>query len=159
MTVQAEKNSKENHHGDFYQSLRAKVKKWAETNEGKENKWLSFILIAPDLFHLMCKLTVEKDVPVEYKAKLAIAIAYFVSPIDLIPELLVGPVGYVDDIAIAVYVLNGLINDTNPEVVKKHWAGEGDILEVIKYIMQTADEMVGKGLWKKLMAVIDKLKK
>ena len=135
---------------DFYQELRAKFKAWLQSDEGKTSKWAEYLLFAPDLFHLLCKLTIDKDVPTEEKAKLAIAIAYFVSPIDLVPEALVGPLGYVDDISIAAYVLNSIVNKTNPQIIEKHWAGEGDVLELIKHILQVADDMVGSGLWAKL---------
>lgn len=139
---------------DFYAQLRGKVRNWAKTKDGKTNKWAEYLLFAPDLFHLLCKLTIDPDVPAEGKVKLAAAIAYFVSPLDLIPEAIVGPVGYVDDIALAAYVLNSIINKTDPSVVRKHWAGEGDVLNVISHILKVADEMVGAGLWRKLRGLV-----
>lgn len=139
---------------DFYQNLRAKIKDWL-SKDGSSNKWAEYILLAPDLFHLLCKLTMDKDVLVSDKAKLAGAIAYFVSPLDIVPEALLGPAGYVDDIALAAYVLNSIINNTDPLVVKKHWAGEGDVLEVIKSILKVVDQMVGAGLWNKLRKKFD----
>jgi uncharacterized membrane protein YkvA (DUF1232 family) len=111
-------------------------------------------MAAPDLFHLLCKLAIDKEVSVKEKAKLAGAIAYFVVPFDLIPEALVGPAGYVDDVALAAYVLNGIIKNSGPDVVIKHWAGEGDVLELIKHILGIADEMVGSGLWRKLKRLV-----
>jgi len=140
--------------GDYYQKLREKFRKWASSKEGKTNKWTEYLLFAPDLFHLLCKLSIDKDVPAKQKAKLAGAIAYFACPIDLIPEAIVGPVGYIDDIALAAYVLDSIINNTGPAVVKKHWAGDQDVLEVIQHILEVADEMVGSGLWKKLKKVV-----
>ncbi len=139
-----------NQDGDFYQNLRNKFRDWLQSDAGKKHKYAEYLMFAPDLFHLMCKLSIDPDVPVKHKAKLAGAIAYFVSPIDLVPEGLVGPIGYVDDLAIAAYVLNGIVNNTDPEVMKKHWAGEGDVLENIKNILKVADDMVGSGLWAKL---------
>ena len=76
-------------------------------------------------------------------------------PLDLIPEAIAGPIGYLDDISIAAYVLNSIVNNTSPEVVRKHWAGEKDVLDVIQQILKKADEMVGSGLWKKLKRLID----
>lgn len=135
---------------DFYQKFRKEMKEWVESKTGKENKYVDYLMFAPDLFHLLCKLSVDKEVPVKEKAKLVAAIAYFISPLDLIPEIITGPLGYVDDIALAAYVLNGMINKTSEEVVKKHWAGDKDILELIQQIIKVADEMVGSGLWKKI---------
>jgi len=72
--------------GDFYQQLRADIRTWLETKTGRSSKWSEYLLVAPDLFHLLCKLALDKEVPAGEKAKLAGAIAYFVSPIDLLPE-------------------------------------------------------------------------
>lgn len=134
---------------DFYQSLRNKIKEW-EHKEGANHKWAEYILLAPDFFHLLCKLALEKEVPIKEKAKIAGAIAYFVSPVDVIPEGLVGPVGFVDDVALAAYVLNSIINSCDEEIVVKHWAGEQNLLDLIKEILKVADEMVGSGLWRKI---------
>ncbi|MHC0037930.1 YkvA family protein [Pseudoneobacillus sp. C159] len=133
---------------DFYQSFRRRMQEWKISEDGKINKFADILMFGPDLFHLLCKLTVDENVSVADKAKLAAAIAYFVSPVDLIPEALTGPVGYVDDVAIAAYVLNGIINNSSPEIVQKHWAGDEDVLKVIKQILEVADNMVGTGLWK-----------
>jgi len=132
---------------DFYQELRVKIKNWARTDDGQSNQWTEYLLFAPDLFHLLCKLTLDKDIMIADKAKLAGAITYFISPIDLIPEGILGPIGYIDDIALAAYVLNSIINNSDPEVVRRHWAGENDVLDVIKQILSVADQMVGSGLW------------
>ena len=86
---------------------------------------------------------------------LAGAVAYFVLPIDLLPEAILGPVGYLDDIAIASYVLNKVVNQTSPEIVRKYWAGEHDVLIVIKNTLSVADSMLGKGLWNKLKGRFD----
>ena len=70
---------------DFYQRLRISIRDWLATEEGSSNKWSEYLLLAPDFFHLLCKLSIDRDVPTKEKAKLAVAIAYFVSPLDLLP--------------------------------------------------------------------------
>jgi len=135
---------------DFYKKLRSDVKTWLNKNLDKKNEWSDYILIAPDLFHLMCKLSVDKDVPAGKKVKLVAGIAYFISPIDLLPEAFLGPIGYLDDIAVAAYIVNQLVNDINPQIVRKHWAGEQDILDLIKTILANADKMIGSKMWKKI---------
>lgn len=138
---------------DFYQRLRTRIRKWVK-KQGAKSKYSDYLLFAPDLFHLLCKLSVDPRVPVREKAKLAAAIAYYVSPADLIPEAIFGPIGYVDDISLAAYVLNSIVNTTSPAVVRSHWAGDGDVLDVIRQILQVADETVGAGLWKRLVALV-----
>jgi len=135
---------------DFYQKLRKKLKNYLQSKEGSANKWADYLLWAPDLFHLLCKLSVDKDVPGKEKVKLLAAIAYFISPLDFIPEAILGPAAYADDLALTAYVLNSLLNHVDPEVIRRHWAGDEDVLEVIKKILQVAETMVGKGIWQRL---------
>jgi uncharacterized membrane protein YkvA (DUF1232 family) len=135
---------------DFYQRLREQVRDWLDSETGKSHQWSEYVMMAPDLFHLLWKLSTDPDVPASDKVKLVGALAYFISPIDLIPEAVVGPVGFVDDIALAAYVLNGVVNHTDPAVLRRHWAGEDDVLEVLRRILAAADRMVGSGVWKKL---------
>lgn len=135
---------------DYYRQLRGQIRAWIVSDKGRSNRWAEYILFAPDLFHLLWKLSTDPDVPAKDKVKLAGALAYFISPIDLIPEAIFGPVGFVDDIALAAYVLNGVVNHTDPEVIRRHWAGESDVLDVIRRILAAADRMVGSGVWNKL---------
>ena len=135
---------------DFYQKIRKDVKQWVNDNLDKENKWVDYILAAPDLFHLLCKLTADSEIPSNKKIKLVAGIAYFISPIDLLPEAFLGPIGYLDDIAVAAFILNDLINEVDPQIIRKHWAGEQDVLVLIKTILTNADKMIGSKMWKKI---------
>lgn len=134
---------------DFYQALRARIASWLES-KGKGFKHAQILLLAPDLFHLLTRLMFDRRIPSGEKAKLGGAIAYFISPVDLVPEALLGPAGYVDDVALAAFVLSRLINAGHGGVAKELWAGDGDLLEVIQRILEVADEMVGSGLWERL---------
>jgi uncharacterized membrane protein YkvA (DUF1232 family) len=140
----------EEKHLDFYRKIRKDVKDWVNDNLDKENKWADYILAAPDLFHLLCKLTTDREIPSNKKIKLVAGIAYFISPIDLLPEMFLGPVGYLDDIAVAAFILNDLINEVDPQIVKKHWAGEQDVLVLIKTILANADKMIGRKMWQRI---------
>lgn len=138
------------HEMDFYKVLRSRVGEWLKSGTNSRYRWGQILALAPDFFYLVFKLSTDPAVPAKEKVKLAGVLAYFISPIDLIPEAVFGPVGYIDDVALAAFALNALINYVDPEVVRKHWAGEGDVLEVIKKILKVADNMVGRGIWKKL---------
>ena len=93
---------------DFYKKIRKKINDWLESNTGKNKQWSEYILLAPDLFHLLTKLSIDKELPESKKVKLYAAIAYFISPIDLLPEAFFGPVGFLDDIALSAYVFGDL---------------------------------------------------
>jgi uncharacterized membrane protein YkvA (DUF1232 family) len=140
----------EKKHLDFYKKIRKDVKRWVNDNLDKENKWVDYILAAPDLFHLLCKLTADSEIPSNKKLKIVAGIAYFISPIDLLPEMFLGPIGYLDDIAVAAFILNDLINEVDPQIVRKYWAGEQDVLDLIKTILVNADEMIGSKMWRRI---------
>jgi len=139
---------------DFYRKLRIKIVDWIDTETGQKNKWADYIMLVPDFFYLLVKLSMDKAVSLDDKAKLALAIAYFISPIDLMPEAILGPIGYLDDLAIAAYVLNNIINNNSPEIIQKHWVGDGDVLLLIKGVLSKADEMIGSGLWGKIKKAV-----
>ena len=141
---------------DFYQKLRTDIKKWFDEKKVVDNKWADYILLAPDLFHLLTKLVIDPDVPSSKKVKIAGIIAYFISPLDFLPEMLLGPVGYLDDIALTAYILNDIINEVDAKIVQRNWAGERDILNLVKTIIANANNMVGSGVWKKLKRTFGK---
>jgi uncharacterized membrane protein YkvA (DUF1232 family) len=135
---------------DFYQKLRIQIISWIGQKNNRNQRWAEYILLAPDLFHLLCKLMLEAEVPPAKKIKLAAVIAYFISPLDFFPEGFFGPIGYLDDIALTAYVLNDLINEIDPRIVSHNWAGDGDILNLLKTILLNSDKMLGSGLWRKI---------
>lgn len=130
---------------DFYEKIREKLFKWAN-NEGKKNKLLNTIMLAPDLFYLLWKLSLDSEVPVKQKAKAILGLTYFILPVDFMPESLMGPIGYLDDIVATVLILNSLLNDVPQELLEKYWLGEGSILLIIQKILKTSNELIGTGV-------------
>ncbi len=139
---------------DFYKKLRVKIRKWLESKEGKNHRLSGVIMLAPDLVHLLIRLILDADVPKAQKAKLIAVLAYFVSPIDMIPEGIVGPAGYIDDIVLAVMTLHAMLNHVDEEVVRRHWAGEGDILEVVQSILDSAASLLDEGILRNLKRML-----
>jgi uncharacterized membrane protein YkvA (DUF1232 family) len=123
----------------FYHQLRAEVRAWSK-RQGKDKLGATgeLVLLAPDFFKLLCTLLLDARVPGVAKAKLGIAVAYFVSPVDLIPEAIVGPIGYLDDVAVAAYALNSILDATTTPVVREVWSGKGDVIEAIARVLDGA---------------------
>ncbi len=132
---------------DFYQKLRIKIANYLDK---KDFEYGDILLLAPDFFHLMVKLSLDPKVETVKKAKLAFAITYFFSPIDLLPEAFLGPIGYLDDIALAAYVLNDFVNNNESDLLYEHWAGQSDVLASIQNVLTLSNRFLGEGLWKKL---------
>ncbi len=139
---------------DFYQKLRARVSEWAAGRDLKTNKAASFVLAAPDLFHLCCKLLTDRRTPAQGKLTMGLVIGYFISPIDLIPEAIFGPLGFIDDVAFAALAIDKLVDSVGEDVILEHWAGEQDGLQLVRSIVATMDEQLGKRVAAKLRKLI-----
>ncbi|MGQ7280490.1 MULTISPECIES: YkvA family protein [Brevibacillus] len=136
-------------HQRFYDKLRAKIEAFIREKGGSE-KAAAYILLAPDLFVLLARLLLDKRVGVQAKAVAGIAVAYFITPIDFIPEALTGTFGLLDDVVLAVYALRRILVDVDEAIVREHWNGEEDLLQVITKVVKSADELVGKKLVRKI---------
>lgn len=137
---------------EFYHKLRRTVKIWAGGEQSRANRYADFILASPDLFMLMTRLSRDDRVSQTNRNKVARAVAYFINPLDLVPELILGPAGLVDDIALAGYVLHDLLESTDPTIVREHWEGNADILDLLRQILAAADTMVGGPVWRRIIA-------
>ncbi len=151
-------NRLEQENKDFYQKLRVRMHSWLETKMGSKNKYADYLLFAPDLFHLMVKLVGDKRVDTKDKAILVGAVTYFVAPFDFIPEFIVGPGGYIDDIIIASYVINTLVNKFSPEMIEEHWAGDQTALSVIQKVSGISGKVLGKTRLQKIVGAFSKSK-
>jgi uncharacterized membrane protein YkvA (DUF1232 family) len=64
-------------------------------------------------------------------------IAYVLSPVDFIPELLVGPLGAIDDVGIVLLGLTMFMQASPPDIVQEHLralrAGRGDAVAAPQY--------------------------
>ncbi len=133
-------------HADFYQRLRRRMRAWSNSRQARSSKWAEYVLLAPDLFHLVCRLMLDPSVASEHRVKLAMVAAYYLAPMDLMAEIFLGPLGFLDDVALAAFVLNSLLRDTPEETVRRHWAGDGDVLEWLRKIVGSTDAMLGQRL-------------
>jgi len=141
---------------EYYLNLRKKIFNWAEQKGLKNKKILGYVLLAPDFFYLLWKLSLDKDIPGEDKILIGIALFYFISPFDLLPEVIMGPVGFIDDVAIAAYVTKKIIKNAGEEKVKQYWPGEEGLIETIEKVLTKTDELIGSGLWKRIIKLIEK---
>lgn len=131
----------------FYRRLRERVKRWAQKRPIPEQR-LEYLLVAPDLFILFTRLALDSRVPDRVKAKVVAGIAYFVSPLDMIPDFL-GPPGLLDDVVVAAWIIRTIfaeLNRLDPSILEDHWEGEKDVLQRVTVIVDRADAVLGKGL-------------
>lgn len=90
------------------------------------------LLLLPRLVLLVLKLSWDKRVPVRLRLLCLGGLVYIVSPLDFIPEALFGAFGYLDDLAIALVILDILLSNIEPAIIQEHWDGDEDVLKIIK---------------------------
>ncbi|TDL34877.1 DUF1232 domain-containing protein [Jeotgalibacillus sp. S-D1] len=136
---------------NFYHTLRSKINNWLETKTGKNHKYAKYLLFAPDIFYLLINVVRDKRVSTKDKAIAAGAIGYFILPFDLIPEGLIGPGGYIDDLIVASFVLQSIVNNLSPDIIQDHWAGDEDGLVIINKAAGLSEKVMGKGVLPKII--------
>jgi len=140
----------------FYDRIRSTIERYVEGKGAVLGKTAEFLLLVPDVFNLLWRLTTDGRVNGKDKVLLVSAVGYFVMPFDLIPEALLGPIGYMDDLVFGVYVLNKLVGSVDVSVLREHWSGSDDVLETIQKVLNAADSLVGKDLVTKIKKMMGK---
>lgn len=136
----------------FYDRIRETIASRIE--KGKiSGRAQDVVFFAPDVFILLFRLTRDERVSGKNKVLLGTAVAYYVFPIDLIPDFL-GPIGFLDDLILGVYVLNRMLADTDEQILRDHWSGSGDVLDVIRRVLKAADGLVASDVVKAIKKIV-----
>ena len=135
----------------FYDRIRQRIHTYLK-GKGKVAQSSEYLLLVPDLFMLLVRLAGDSRVSGANKVLLGSGIAYYIFPLDIMPEAFLGPMGYLDDLVLGVYMLNKMLTDTDVEILREHWSGEEDVLLMIRRVLGAADHLVGTEL-------IDRLKR
>ena len=90
----------------------------------------NLLLIIPNMLLLCARLLTDSRVPATERALVAGAIIYAIIPFDLIPDM-IPFVGQIDDAYLIALTLLRLMERTDPKVVREHWSGGGDVVELV----------------------------
>jgi uncharacterized membrane protein YkvA (DUF1232 family) len=132
----------------FYDRLRERILRAVERRGGRLGGAVAeTLLLAPDVFMLLARLSLDKEVPKETRVLVSGALAYFLLPVDLLPEMVVGVGGYVDDVILALMVLSQSLGD---DLAQKHWSGPQSVREVLRDVLGTAEALAGTSLYGRL---------
>jgi uncharacterized membrane protein YkvA (DUF1232 family) len=99
---------------------------------GERSDLRDLVLLLPDLTVLLFRLLRDERVPLGGKAIALLGVGYVLSPIDLVPGLLFGPIGVLDDLFVVGATLSRILNYVHPDIVRSHWSGQGDALDAIQ---------------------------
>ena len=127
----------------LYDRLRAALR---PVVPGASSDLRDVMLAFPDLVMLLARLLRDPRVAVGDKALALFGVVYVVSPLDLMPVWLFGPLGVLDDLFVVAATLSRVVNHVHPDVVRSHWSGQGDALQLIQRATDWSEQRLGKRL-------------
>ncbi|MEN8040330.1 MAG: DUF1232 domain-containing protein [Actinomycetota bacterium] len=89
------------------------------------------LLLLPNVVVLLTRLLRDPRVPIRRKVFVGSVLAYVVSPVDLVPDFVVG-LGRLDDIVFVSLAIDHLMSGADAEIVREHWNGSQDGLDLIR---------------------------
>lgn len=128
----------------FYDRLRDRMRAYLEKKGALAGKTGEYLLLVPDIFILLWRLVNDPRINSKNKVMLGSGIAYYLFPLDLIPD--VTAIGYLDDLIFGVFLLNKMLGDTDPEILREHWSGKDDLLTSIQNVMGAAENLIGSDI-------------
>ena len=118
------------------------------------SRMTNLVLIIPNLLLLSARLMVDPRVPAKERMLVAGAIVYALVPFDFIPDM-IPFVGQVDDAYLIALTLLRLMSVTEPRVVREHWRGGGDVVELVGATALLAGKLLPKRIRRVLTSHVE----
>ena len=118
------------------------------------SRMTNLLLVIPNFLFLSARLMVDQRVPAKERLLVAGAIVYAFVPLDFIPDMLPF-VGQVDDAYLISLTLLRLMTVTEPHVVREHWRGGGDVVELIGATALIAGRLLPKKIRRVLTSRVE----
>lgn len=98
-------------------------------------------LAVPNLVVLLGRLLADPEVPRRRKVLAGGAMAYVVSPWDVLPDA-IPFLGRIDDIVLLAASINHLMKSVPEEKVAEYWEGSQDALDIVGGIVQWGSDLL-----------------
>lgn len=89
-----------------------------------------YLRLLPDLLRLLKRLTVDPQMPRRIRLGLVLVLAFIVSPIDVIPDV-IPVIGFADDVVLVALVVRWISRTVGREALEEHWPGTPDGLATV----------------------------
>ncbi len=135
----------------FYDRLRERIHVAVERRGGRlGNAAAEVLLLAPDVFMLLARLALDREVPKSSRTLIASTLAYFLLPLDMLPEAMIGATGYAEDLVLAAAVLTRSLGGELEPYAEKHWSGSQPLRKTLHDVLATARGLTGTDLYRRL---------
>ena len=113
----------------------------------------NLLMFLPNMVILCLKLMVDKRVPLTERGLFAAAVIYAVIPFDFLPDMMPF-IGQVDDLFLVALTVLRLIDRTDDMVVREHWRGGGDIVQLAESAATIAPLLMPKRVARVLVSKV-----
>ena len=113
----------------------------------------NLLMFLPNMVVLSAKLMVDSRVPRTERALFAGAVIYAIIPFDFIADM-IPFIGQIDDLFLVALTLLRLIDRTDDVVVREHWRGGGDIVQLAESAATIAPLLMPKRVARVLLSKV-----
>lgn len=138
---------------EFYERFEERINHWDENIDRYREQYallralpiktiLKLLRAGPTVLHLLISILNHEKVSKRTKRMVAAALGYFIFPLDMLPEAIIGPLGYLDDIVVGIILVDHLLNGENErekEIITGLWRGTSGELEALRTIVRGLD--------------------
>ncbi|MDX6532049.1 MAG: hypothetical protein QOH41_4339 [Blastocatellia bacterium] len=118
-----------------------------------KSRMKNLLMFLPNMIVLCAKLMVDSRVPRTERALFAGALIYAIIPFDFIPDM-IPFVGQIDDLFLISLTILRLIDRTDDRVVREHWRGGGDIIQLVESVATVAPLLIPKRISRVLLSKV-----
>ncbi|RBY98071.1 hypothetical protein DQ237_04070 [Blastococcus sp. TF02-8] len=99
--------------------------------------------LLPDVVRLIRRLAADRSLPRGLRMRLWLLLAYLLSPIDLVPDV-VPVLGYADDVVVVAWALRSVVRRAGDDALVRHWPGEPAGLTVVRRLAGLTENHPGR---------------
>ncbi len=102
-------------------------------------------MLLPNVVKLLSRMLRDRRVPMRRKVLIGAVLAYVISPVDLIPDFVVG-IGRLDDLVLVSLAIDHLMSGVDEDIVRMHWDGTEDGLDLIRSVFAWGAAIIPDGI-------------
>jgi uncharacterized membrane protein YkvA (DUF1232 family) len=94
----------------------------------------ALLRLVPELARLLTRLARDRMIPLRVRARIYLAIAYNIQPINLIPDF-IPVIGLLDNVVITSWAIRSTVKHAGPDTVERHWPGSPEGLTTVNRVL------------------------
>lgn len=118
-----------------------------------KSRMKNLLMFLPNMIVLCARLMVDSRVPRTERALFAAAVIYAIIPFDFIPDM-IPFVGQIDDLFLISLTVLRLIDRTDDTVVREHWRGGGDVVQLAESVATIAPFLMPRRISRVLLSKV-----